>query len=79
MREQVKLAMVKSAREVCGSVRVGECVVEQERRLPSKKCWQPEINMQKKDIWKFAKEKRKRLKSIYSKAKRKFMNSLEGR
>ena len=42
------------------------------------KCWEPEIKIKKKDVWKFTKKKSERLKGVYIKARRGFMNSLEG-
>ena len=38
------------------------------------------MKMQKKDVWKFTKKKRvKKLKGVFIKARRRFMNSLEER
>ena len=66
MWEQVKRAVVESAREVCGSVMVGGRNPKsvwwddevRERGLFGRKCCEPEMNMQKKDVWKFTKKKR---------------------
>ena len=85
MWEQVKWAMVESARELCGSV----------RKNPKSVWWNYEVNaaVRRKEVtWKEelassdedAKERcmevyRERLKGVYVRAKRKQMNSLEGR
>ena len=56
--------MVESARELCGSIRVGgknpksvwwndEVKATVRRRsLPGRRCWQPSMKKQKKDVWK---------------------------
>ena len=59
------MAMVGSAREECGSVRVGKEKIQRlcgrmtrlklhlgERRLLGRGCWQLPIKRQKKDVWK---------------------------
>ena len=75
MWEQVKWAMVESAREVCGSVRVGEknqksvCwndetkAAVRRRRLLGGGCWQLAMKRKKKDVRKCTERRRVRLKA----------------
>ena len=78
--EQVKGAMVESAREVYGSERVWcNKVVARRKKVVWKECWQLAMKNPKKNVWKLTEKKRERLKGVYIRAKRKKMNSLEGR
>ena len=91
MWEQVKRAMVEIAREVCVSVRVGEGSPKSmwwndEVKAAVKRkvaAWKEMLGardkMQNKDVWRFTKKKGERLKDVYIRARRRYMNSLEGR
>ena len=91
MWEQVKWAMVESAREVCGSVRVGgrnpkvlwrndEVKAAVKRKEDSwKEVLGVEMKMQGKGVWKPTKRKNERLKGPFIKVRRRSKNSLEGR
>ena len=41
-------------------------------------CWEQGKKLEKKDVWKFIKRKRERLKTVHIKVTRRQMNSLEG-
>ena len=49
------------------------------RRLLGRRCCQLALKSQKKGVWKLIKKRGERLKGVYIRAKRKSMNSLEGR
>ena len=77
----MKLAMVESIREVCGSVRVGGgspksvwCYNEVKAAVKRKEAaWKEvllEMKIQKKDVWKLTKKKRERFKNVYMKGRR---------
>ena len=91
MSERVKRAMVESAREVCGSVRVGgrnpksvwwnDQVKSAVKRKENhwKEVLELEMKMQGKGVWKYTRRKRERLKGAFIKVRMSSKNTLEGR
>ena len=75
--------MVERATEMCGLMVAGggnpKSVQWNDQAKSERKYLEPEMKMQRKDVCKFTKKKIERLKGVYIKVKRMFMNSLEGR